>query len=50
MVTRAVKAMLPIMNLTDEAVDVVVTHNCQGLITNNGFTKVNEKSVEGFFG
>ena len=37
------------MKLTEEAVGVVVDKNGQGIVTNDDFTQLNEKSVEGIF-
>ena len=47
MATRGAKATLSRMNLTDEAVGVVVANDGQGLITIDDFAQLNEKSVEG---
>ena len=41
--------MLSRMKLTEEAVGVVVDKNGQGIVTNDDFTQLNEKSVEGIF-
>ena len=49
MATRIAKAMLAYMNLTDEAVGIVVTNDGQGLITIDDFSELNEKSMEGLF-
>ena len=49
MATREAKAMLSRMKLTEEAVGVVVDKNGQGIVTNDDFTQLNEKSVEGIF-
>ena len=49
METRAEKAMLSRMNLTDEAVGVVVANDGQGIIKIDDFAQLNEKSVEGLF-
>ena len=47
--TRAEKAMLSRMNLTDEAVGVVVANDGQGIITIDDLAQLNEKSVEGLY-
>ena len=47
MATSGEKAVLYIMNLTDEAVGVVVSNDGQGLITIEYFAQLNEKSVAG---
>ena len=47
MSTRVAKAMLSRMNLTYEAIGVVVTNKNQGLITIDDSAQLNEKSLEG---
>ena len=47
MYTREAKAMLSIMNLTDENVGVVLANDGQGLVTIDDFSQLNKKSVEG---
>ena len=39
--------MLSRINMTDEAVGVVVANNVQGLITVDDFVQLNEKSLVG---
>ena len=47
MATRDTKAILAQMNLTDEAVCVVVVNYGQGIIAIDYFSQLNEKSMEG---
>ena len=47
MATRSAKAVLSIMNITDEAVGVFVANNGQRIITIDYLSHLNYKSVEG---
>ena len=47
MAAKGAKVILSRMNLTDEAVGVVVAKYGQGIITIDDFVQLNEKSVEG---
>ena len=49
MATNYVKTMLAQMNLTYDAVGVIVANACQWLISNDYFAQWNEKAVEGLY-